>query len=73
MFIEAGWIGASVLSLLGLGFLGCCCSGQQQQQQQQQVVIQDDEETKRVCPECGLENPSEAGYCGGCGFSFEQS
>ena len=68
MLIEAGWIGASVLSLLALGFLGCCCSGQQQQQQQ--VVFQDDEESKRVCPKCGLENPSEASYCGGCGFSF---
>lgn len=65
------WSGASAFSLLLLGFLGCCCSTQQQQQQQQQVVVgEDDEEPKRVCPNCGMENPREATHCGDCGFGF---
>lgn len=66
---EAVWLGGSSLSLLALGFLGCCCGGQQQQQQQI-LNVGDDEEPKRVCPECGMENPKEANHCGDCGFSF---
>ena len=66
---EAVWLGGSSLSLLALGFLGCCCGGQQQQQQQI-LNVGDDEEPKRVCPECGMENPREANHCGDCGFSF---
>jgi len=66
---EAVWLGGSSLSLLALGFLGCCCGGQQQQQQQI-LNVGDNEEPKRVCPECGMENPREANHCGDCGFSF---
>lgn len=68
--IESVWIVGSALSLVGLGAVGCCCS---QQQQQQQMVSVEDDEPKRVCPECGLENPREANHCGDCGFSFGQS
>lgn len=71
--IVATWTGLSVLSLVVIGFVACCCGGpQQQQQQQQQVVIGDEnEEAKRVCPECGMENPREASHCGDCGFTFK--
>jgi ribosomal protein L40E len=34
------------------------------------VVVDDSGESKRVCPECGMENPREANHCGDCGFSF---
>lgn len=63
--LEPLWIGSSVLSLIGVGVLGCCDT----QQQQQQMTVEDDD-PKRVCPECGLENPREANHCGDCGFSF---
>jgi ribosomal protein S27AE len=66
---EGIWIGSSVLSLLGLGFAACCCD-EQQQQQQQILNISDDGKSKRVCPDCGMENPKEADFCGDCGFSF---
>jgi hypothetical protein len=66
---EAIWLGGSSLSLLALGFIGCCGGGAQQQQQQI-LNIGDDDEPKRVCPECGMENPREANHCGDCGFSF---
>lgn len=61
----------SILSLLLVGVVGCCCS-EQQQQQQQQVVVNDDGGPKRICPECGMENPREAKHCGDCGFSFKR-
>ncbi|MFC6990200.1 zinc-ribbon domain-containing protein [Haloplanus sp. GCM10025708] len=64
---EYVWLVGSPISLLLLGFLGCCC---QQQQQQQQIVTADNDDPKRVCPECGMENPTDADYCGDCGFSF---
>jgi len=67
---EGVWVIGSYLSLLTLGFLGCCCGGTQQQQQQQILNVGDDNEPKRVCPECGMENPQEANYCGDCGFAF---
>ncbi|MFY4815844.1 zinc-ribbon domain-containing protein [Halorubrum sp. Atlit-26R] len=70
--VEAVWLGSSSLSLLALGFLGCCCGGQQQQQQQILNVNGDTEEPKRVCPECGMENPKDASFCGDCGFSFSR-
>ncbi len=63
------WSGTSVIGLLLIGVLGCCCSTQQQQQQQL-VVGEDDEEPKRICPDCGMENPREADFCGDCGFDF---
>lgn len=69
--VEAIWASGSIISLLGLGVLGCCCS--QQQQQQQVSILGDDDEPKRICPECGLENPREANHCGDCGFSFGSS
>lgn len=62
----------STLSLLLVGVLGCCGSGQQQQQQQQVVIDGDDDGPKRICPECGMENPREAKHCGDCGFSFKR-
>lgn len=68
MYLVVGWLGATTLSLVALGFLGCCCSAQQQQQQQ--IVFGNDNEAKRVCPKCGLENPADAHHCGGCGFEF---
>lgn len=69
--VELIWVLGSGLSLVGLGAVGCCCGGQQQQQQQQQIVnMGSDEERKRVCPECGMENPTSANHCGDCGFSF---
>lgn len=68
MLVPA-WAGVSTLSLIGIGITACCCQ-QQQQQQQQQVVVDDNGEAKRVCPECGMENPREAKHCGDCGFSF---
>lgn len=74
MFVEITSIGTSFLALIGLGMVGCCCPDQQQQQQQSvQVVGEDNEEPKRICPECGLENPREAGHCGDCGFKFRSS
>lgn len=68
---EAIWIGSSTLSLLALGFLGCCCGGTQQQQQQI-LNVGEEEEPQRVCPECGMENPRDANYCGDCGFKFNK-
>ena len=65
--VEAVWAGVSVLSLFALGAFGCCCS----QQQQQMLNVGDDDEPKRVCPECGLENPRGANHCGDCGFAFK--
>jgi len=65
---ELAWVSSSFLSLLTLGFLGCCCD---QQQQQQQILNVDNDDTKRICPECGLENPRDANHCGDCGFSFD--
>ncbi|ERJ07077.1 hypothetical protein HLRTI_000935 [Halorhabdus tiamatea SARL4B] len=70
MIVESLWIPLSGLSLLTLGFVSCCCGGSQQQQQQ--ILKDDDDEPKRICPECGLENPREAEYCGDCGFSFKR-
>lgn len=66
--IETAWVFGSAISLLSLGALGCCCS---EQQQQQILNVGDDDKPKRVCPECGLENPREANHCGDCGFSFQ--
>jgi rubredoxin len=68
--IEGAWVAGSVVSVIAIGAVGCCCGGQQQQQQQQQVVLGSEEESKRVCPECGIENPRDVDYCGDCGFSF---
>lgn len=65
--VESVWAAGSVLSLVGLGVVGCCCS---QEQNQEILNTDDDDEPKRVCPECGLENPRSAGHCGDCGFSF---
>lgn len=76
MIVEATWFGTTALSLVGLGVIGCCCSDQQlQQQQQQQITVMDDDtdEPKRVCPDCGIENPRDAEYCGDCGFDFTPS
>lgn len=67
VIVESIWLVGSPLSLILLGALGCCC---QQQQQQQQIVTTDDDEPKRVCPDCGMENPPKANHCGDCGFSF---
>jgi ribosomal protein S27AE len=66
---ESIWIGSSVLALLGLGFAACCCDTQQQQQQQI-LNVNDDGKSKRVCPDCGMENAKDASFCGDCGFSF---
>lgn len=68
---EAVWVGGSILSLLTLGALSCCCGGTQQQQQQ--IVVGENDEAKRVCPECGMENPREANHCGDCGFAFKSN
>jgi predicted amidophosphoribosyltransferase len=62
------WAIGSTLSLVGLGIIGCCCGGTQQQQQ---TIRVDDDEPKRICPECGMENPREAEHCGDCGFAFK--
>lgn len=62
------WAIGSLLSLVGLGIVGCCCGGQQQQQQQ--ILNVDDDGPKRICPECGMENPREASHCGDCGFGL---
>ena len=70
MMLEAAWAGAAAFSLLGLGMIGCCCPDQQQQQQIT-ITGNDDEEAKRVCPDCGMENPRDANHCGDCGFSFK--
>lgn len=67
VLIDVIWVGGSILSILALGVLGCCCS---QQQQQQQILNVEDDDPKRVCPECGMENPTDANHCGDCGFSF---
>lgn len=68
MIVEATWFGTTALSLVGLGVIGCCCPDQQQQQQI--TVTGDNDDTKRICPDCGIENPREAKYCGDCGFNF---
>lgn len=65
------WQGLSLFSMLAFGAVTCCCDGtQMQQQQQQQIEIENDDGPKRVCPECGLENPRSASHCGDCGFNF---
>lgn len=71
MYLEAAWIGTTALSLVGLGIVGCCCPDQQQQQQQSITVVGDNNEPKRICPDCGMENPQSASFCGDCGFSFK--
>lgn len=65
------WAGLSSMSLIGIGITACCCGGPQQQQQQQVVVDDDDDEPKRICPDCGIENPRDATHCGDCGFEFK--
>ena len=71
MMVEVTWLGTAAVSLIGLGMIGCCCPDQQQQQQI--TIAGDDEEPKRVCPDCGMENPRDANHCGDCGFSFKPS
>lgn len=70
MLAGALWVGGAILSMVAVGFVSCCGTTSQQQQQ---VVTGDDDEPKRVCPDCGLENPREADHCGDCGFSFGSS
>ena len=70
MIIEAIWLTTTALSLIGLGAVGCCCADQQQQQQIT-VSGNNDDEPKRICPDCGMENPRDAEYCGDCGFKFK--
>jgi len=67
---TVAWIGLSTLSLIMTGVVACCCDLENQQQQQQQQVVLDDDGPKRVCPECGIQNPREASYCGDCGYNF---
>ena len=69
--VEVAWLSTAAVSLIGLGMIGCCCPDQQQQQQI--TITGDDEEPKRVCPDCGMENPRDAKHCGDCGFSFTPS
>ncbi len=61
-----------LVGLLGVGVVGCCGS---KQQQQQQITVSDNSgsDPKRICPDCGMENPTEANYCGDCGFTFKSS
>lgn len=70
MLLEFMGAGTALLGLLGLGIVGCCGSNQQQQQQ---ITVSDANSSapKRVCPDCGMENPTEANYCGDCGFTFK--
>jgi ribosomal protein L40E len=63
------WSVLTILSFVTTGVIACC--GSTQQQQQQQRVVVNDDEPQRVCPECGIENPVEATYCGDCGFAFK--
>lgn len=71
MIVEGAWLGTTIISLVGLGVIGCCCPDQQQQQQ---ITVTDDkDEPRRICPDCGLVNPKEAEYCGDCGFRFKQT
>lgn len=72
VYMEFMGGGAAILGLLGMGILGCCSSDQQQQQQ---ITVSGDSESKpkRICPDCGMENPREANHCGDCGFSFKTS
>lgn len=72
MLVELTGFTFAVSGLLGVGVLGCCGSSQQQQQQIT-VPDTDSSEPKRVCPDCGMENPREANHCGDCGFSFKPS
>ena len=65
------WSAASVLSIVGLGIVACCCPDQQQQQQMSVLTGDSDDKPKRICPDCGIENPPEADYCGDCGFEFK--
>jgi len=60
----------TLVGLLGVGMVGCCGS---KQQQQQQITVSDNSssEPKRICPDCGMENPTEANHCGDCGFTFK--
>jgi len=71
LLVEFVGAGSATLGLLALGVIGCC--GSKQQQQQQITVSNDDSELKRICPDCGMENPQEANYCGDCGFTFKTS
>jgi len=71
VIIELTGVTFALSGLLGLGIVGCCGSKQQQQQQQITVPDSDSSEPKRVCPDCGMENPREANHCGDCGFSFK--
>ncbi|QCC45398.1 small CPxCG-related zinc finger protein [Halobacterium salinarum] len=70
MFIEITGATTALLALLGVGVVGCCGS---KQQQQQQITVSDNSSSKpkRICPDCGMQNPSEANHCGDCGFSFK--
>ena len=69
MYIELIGSTTAILGLLGTGIVGCCCS-QQQQQQQMTVTTDNESGTKRVCPNCGIENPRSANHCGDCGYDF---
>jgi len=70
MLVITTWAGATTLSLLAIGVVGCCSS---QQQQQQITIPGTEEEPKRICPKCGMENNRAATFCGDCGFGFKQS
>jgi ribosomal protein L40E len=71
VYIEVLGTSTAIMGLIGVGVVACC--GSSQQQQQQISVKKDDSTPKRVCPECGMENPTEASYCGDCGFNFTPS
>jgi ribosomal protein S27AE len=79
MLAPLGWTSSGLVTLGLIGFVACCCGGSElQQQQQQQISVEsnDDEEgdqLKRICPDCGMQNPADAKYCGDCGFSFKKS
>ncbi len=72
MFVELTGAMTAFIGLLGMGIVGCCGS---KQQQQQQITVSDSSSSKpkRICPDCGMENPTEANHCGDCGFSFTSS
>lgn len=72
MLVEFSGTTIALLSLVGIGIFSCCFPDQQQQQQ---ITVSDDgsSERKRICPECGMENPRKANHCGDCGFAFKPS
>ena len=72
MILEATWFFITLVSLVGLGTVGCCRTDQQQQQQVR-VVDDDNGAPKRICPDCGMQNPRKANHCGDCGFSFKST